>query len=546
MSEQTHTPLTEKKEEKIALSPTSETLLKAVSQIKYRHKPDEFSKIHVSQAVSFLGLVYEKVRTAIEYMEEHLIRRAAIERIMKRRLAMNPKGDGEGENLLRELLWARYFENGSLGDKDADTIQKIIDKYLDIKSKLLTGRPQAEKVYLAQFLIDLFSCEIEETLTPGDSNREAVFNYFIFQILRNKVEIQECTPEQKDAYLLIALEKAFRKSDVHFQRYHLFNLFYKPLGQSETNEADDLIGKLPSIFKKIDGLIHNPTVDKLTKFSRKQLPPFLILFEIIRTKKIEEVRDIFSNKDKLWTEVEMMCRNKYQQTKSRLQGLAFRSLIYIFVTKMILALILEVPVSNLLYGEVSMLAIGVNTLFPPLVMLVILLTTKIPGEDNTKRVFERIEQIIDEDESYEKEIAFITKSVKAKKPTLIFGFTILYTLTFVVTLWLIHLALNLIYFNILSQALFIFFISVVTFFSYRIKQIAKEYRLIEKDSIFKPLTDFFFMPILSLGKIFSQGVSKLNVFTFIFDFIIEAPFKLIIEVIEEWISFVRARKEEIM
>jgi hypothetical protein len=72
------------------------------------------------------------------------------------------------------------------------------------------------------------------------------------------------------------------------------------------------------------------------------------------------------------------------------------------------------------------------------------------------------------------------------------------------------------------------------------------YRLIEKTSFFTPIVDFFFMPILSLGKVFSEGVSKLNFFTFIFDFIIEAPFKLIIEVIEEWISFVKQKKEEIV
>ena len=33
----------------------------------------------------FFALVYEKVRNAVEYREDHLILRAAIERILKRR-----------------------------------------------------------------------------------------------------------------------------------------------------------------------------------------------------------------------------------------------------------------------------------------------------------------------------------------------------------------------------------------------------------------------------------------------------------------------------
>ena len=52
----------------------------------------------------------------------------------------------------------------------------------------------------------------------------------------------------------------------------------------------------------------------------------------------------------------------------------------------------------------------------------------------------------------------------------------------------------------------------------------------------------------------SKGIKKksttgeriLGFFIFIFDFIKEAPFKLIFEVVEEWISFVRKRKEEII
>jgi hypothetical protein len=54
------------------------------------------------------------------------------------------------------------------------------------------------------------------------------------------------------------------------------------------------------------------------------------------------------------------------------------------------------------------------------------------------------------------------------------------------------------------------------------------------------------MPMLAMGKFFSSELAKLNFFTFIFDILIEAPYKLIIEVVEEWISFTRTKKEEII
>lgn len=213
---------------------------------------------------------------------------------------------------------------------------------------------------------------------------------------------------------------------------------------------------------------------------------------------------------------------------------------------MILALILEFPLSRYIYGEVNWESISINTLFPPFLMLFIVAFFKIPGAENTQKIQQRIIEIVDANKSFESSIAFVRRQPKEKKPILVFGFTVFYSLTFLVTLLLIFEVLNMLNFNLVSQAIFIFFVSVVTFFSYRIKQVANEYYLSEKESIFTPIIDFFFMPILSIGKFFSQEISKLNFLVFFLDFLIEAPFKFIFEIIEEWISFVHKRKEEII
>ena len=129
-----------------------------------------------------------------------------------------------------------------------------------------------------------------------------------------------------------------------------------------------------------------------------------------------------------------------------------------------------------------------------------------------------------------------------QKTSFDFWFYGFYTLTFLVTLSLIYEFLKNLGFNLVSQVIFVFFVSVVSFFSYRIRQVTKELRLEEKASVLSPIVDFFFMPMLSLGKFFSSEIAKLNFFIFIFDFIIEAPFKLIFEVVEEWISFCEKEK----
>jgi hypothetical protein len=50
---------------------------------------------------------------------------------------------------------------------------------------------------------------------------------------------------------------------------------------------------------------------------------------------------------------------------------------------------------------------------------------------------------------------------------------------------------------------------------------------------------------VSFGKWLSENFSRVNVFVFVLDFIIEAPFKIFVEIAEEWTKYVRERKEEI-
>ena len=70
--------------------------------------------------------------------------------------------------------------------------------------------------------------------------------------------------------------------------------------------------------------------------------------------------------------------------------------------------------------------------------------------------------------------------------------------------------------------------------------------MIERQGLLEPIMDFFLMPVLQAGQFLSQEIAKLNIFIFIFDFILEAPLKVIFEVAEEWIRFVRTKKDEIV
>ena len=53
------------------------------------------------------------------------------------------------------------------------------------------------------------------------------------------------------------------------------------------------------------------------------------------------------------------------------------------------------------------------------------------------------------------------------------------------------------------------------------------------------------LPVLRAGRFLSETISRLNVFVFFFDFIFEAPFKLFLNILEEWSAFMKEKKEQL-
>lgn len=531
--------------EKITLSPYAQALVQKVASIAKRSIAPDASRISVSQTVSFFAIMYEKVRNAVEFREEHLVRRAAIERILKRRLMLNPDGQGAGENLIRELLWARYLPNTSITETDVIHIQSIIDKYLYLKKQVVEGRDTPSKILYTQFIRDLLTSEIEEELAHENAQKKAAFLYFIYQVLKEKVSIRNVSDEQKDIFFYVACESGFAKNDLAFIRYHLFKLSRKTVGKCEKHELETLVATFPELVSGIERVIKNPFHVKLVKFVRKQVPPFSILFTIIN-RYPGLIYAILGKKDELWKKVDIICREKYKETGAKLKRAAVRSIIYIFLTKMIFVLLLEYPLTRYVYRETDIWPLAVNTFFPPILMALFISFVTVPSEKNTKNIFARILDILNRDPSFETSKTLVTNKTRTKRPLLLFGFTIFYLCTFGVTFALIYLLLDYLRFNLISKAIFMFFLTVITFFAFRIVQTTKEYTLEEKENILAPLADFFFMPILSVGKFVSSGIAKINIFILIFDFLIEAPFKMIFEIVEEWINFVKARKEDII
>lgn len=535
-------------DEGISIPITLSVYTKAV--LKAWHKPLESAvtsphKISVSQTVSFAAFLYEKMRNAVEFREDHLIRRAAIERILKRRMILNENGRDIAEQLIKELLWARYYENNTIGEEKIADIQSIIDKYFFVRNEMTVGRRGKDQEKIREFILEVLSCEIEENLS--DSIKRQAFTNYVYQILRPNILLSDFEDEiERDTQVYIAVEKGFAHSDDPIIQYHLLKLMIPEISTVNWKNADTLLPRLYDIYQDIEKALHHPLSDKVRNTIKKQIAPFLILRDIF-DQNSHTVDTILTDEPKLKFKVDEVCRKRYDESGGRLRRTAIRSFIYILLTKVIFAFILELPYDQYVLKQISYIPIGINVLFPPLFMTLIILTVQIPGDDNTRRIYQQIKNVLVADPGIQKVTAPARKRIRTRSLLFYSLFSTLYMLTYLVTFGAIIYILSLLHFSIVSQAIFIFFVTLVAFFAFKVIQITQEYQITVREGIFSPVTDFFFLPILRVGQWLSGEVlSRFNVLIFIFDFIIEMPFKAIVEVVDEWVHFVRLKKEEIV
>jgi len=166
--------------------------------------------ITVNPIVAELASWYERLRNAMDYRDDEVILRAAIERILRRRLILGGNGKSVAEPLVRELIWARYFPDGTVPERIINDVEEIIDSFLLLRSKLLEQHALPDKE-IHTWTYQLMSAQIERTLNlKVEKNTMA---NFVFHVLRKNIHITDDTEEAKDVQVFIAVRRAYAKDD---------------------------------------------------------------------------------------------------------------------------------------------------------------------------------------------------------------------------------------------------------------------------------------------------------------------------------------------
>ncbi|HNX11115.1 MAG TPA: hypothetical protein PKI61_03150 [bacterium] len=517
---------------------------------------DDIPRIHVSQIVSRLSFIYEKIRVAVDYDEDHLLRKNAIKRILKRQILIEGVlRDYDGEeitrHLLTELIQAGYLENNKIPETKIGEVTDLLDKYIKLRHYFkesypinnLSNKENKERTAVINWIISLAATEIEENLNFNIVRRTVMSN--IFNVLTKVIKLPPDLPYQKDLDLQIylSISRNYLKLDLEMQSFLAFK-FYNSWDDADEEELAKIAKNLKDLYQLVERQLKHPLIKQIDKIVRRYSLYYSMLLETMGDNPAKTYENATTNDKAFFSLIKEKCQKRYSKVKNKLWRSGLRSIIYIFLTKSIFVLLLEIPAIKFFGEKVNPFSLAINITFPAVLLFLMILFTKTPNSKNTEKIINGI-----------KEITFIefkkSQPIYLRRPTrrnylMNSLFNLIYAGAFLITVYFLIQLLEYIDFNWVSITIFLFFLAFVSFFSFRVKRDVKQYVITDdKETILGFIFDFFYMPIVAMGKFLSDNVSRLNFFIFIFDFILEAPFKIIVSIVEEWTKYLKEKKEDL-
>ena len=521
----------------------NESIAEFIKKLKQQLEDEKIRKgkekeAEIEETGESMALLYEKVRNLIEYKDDHLIKRNAIERILKRNLLIELRRGDFTKQFLEELAMSGYLEKAEIREELESRVARILAKYQKT-SRSITSYD------VKRWLVSMASCEIEESLFPNPSRFALV--RAMYETVKERIEIRSAkkTKEsEKNIQIFLAVVRSIAKPDNAMLNFVLFKLYFPEWFQEDIGEKDlaKMLSGFPALIRSIGRKISSPVSVKIGVALRKYAVYFNIFYEVA-LENISKIEKIVGNPESLNFAVQLAASDVYDREMRKFRKRVRRSLVFLIVTKIILAVAVEYPFDLYVVGQVNMVPIIINLFLPPLYLIILSMTVRRPSDQNSVFIAKGVEEIAYSGEK--KPIAEIRlQEIETFSDwTLNLFFILTYGISFGLAIWI----LNILNFNWLGILIFLFLFSVINFFNALVRQPVRELLVArEKVGMVGMIIDTLSMPFVRIGKWMSINFSRINVFIFLFDVIIEAPFKVVVRFIREWAGFIRRKKEEMI
>lgn len=530
--------------EKLPLSQLGVALVDSLRQIEAYEKAAqqrrERNTIHVQTVGSTLSTAYEQLRNASEYAEDELLQQRAIRRYLKRELSFHAKVPTSqlAQELVTELTQAEYLENDHVTQSDIKSIEQSISVYYEAYWKFAENehRPARRQIF-QKWLLDVLAVRCEQVLRSH--MRQLMFAHFAFRYLQDKMPVkklrrkgEKIPTDDFPIVLYTAIHRSILKSDTMTIRAALLDSYQVPVED---------IDRFYEFNKKLDQLFSAST----TVFTARAVSKNGAALRFIYSSFFADDAPLNSQDLKTTSTLDLGLRKhiekEYIALDKRLDKGIMRSIIFLFITKSVIGLGIEVPYDLIVYGSIIWVPLLLNLFFPSIFIAFTRLTLTTPSVRNTSALINQITAMLFQDNQPQ---AYPVRIPKDSSST---SFNIAYLLMFMLVFTGLVYILSLLHFNLVQGAIFFIFLSTASFLAFRLSRQIHELEVVHAAqnslSVFR---DIIYMPFIYVGQQISYRYSQVNIIANALDILIELPLKTILRLVRQWVQFLNAKKDELL
>lgn len=490
------------------------------------------TKVHVAGAGGTLTAAYEQLRNATENTEEHLLLQNAIRRFYRQIIiARGPYLlDKSADELATELTLAGYIRNDTLSAAQLKQINNLGGHYLPLLEALQRHRIPSEKA--TGWVLDVLSVRIERLLnshSENDAFLQFAYDYFYHSLDADRLFGKD-VPADFGAALLIAVHRALLRSDKAVIRADFMARY-----RVEPSQVKTFIAKA----KHVDELLATKLTERLYHIVDKQAAPQRIIKRMLNED--IPVHELLPNQRQFLGAYERQIQREYTQTGARVRRAIIRSIVFLFITKAIIGVAIEIPYDLWVHKEVYWVPLIVNLLFPPLYMALLSLTLGLPGRANTRALTERSAAML-----YGKGTKTLVPIKSLDQSARHEAFSIGYTVFAALLIVAISVGLLAIGFSFVHLGIFFVFLSTASFLGFRLSRLIRELEVVATNQTGVTFVrDLLYLPFVVIGRWLNEKYAQVNVVGLVLDMLIELPLKTVLRLVRQWAAFINAKKDEI-
>lgn len=512
--------------------------------------------IHVDEIASSIAKLYEKIRKVVDWQEDNVLRRRAIERILKRLLFTKglgiptykqPKVECLAKTITTELIRGGHLPNDEVPKESISVVAKSLTKYVHFlnqssRNSQLNIKKQAN---FYTFVIEIAACEIEEIL--AQPVKEYALLDAMTKMMESRINLSPTnalTGDEKQQQIYIAACRTLFNLDDAFIAYRLLKFQFPDWNNLPEEALPARSIEVMNFWRNSEKILKHPLAKDFNRICDQNDTVFSLLSDYMEKSKDEPEKIISTIKDraKFRQKISKLYDKRYKTLKKRLFRLGVFSTLSVFLSNWFTFFIVEVPLANLFYERFSLFTAFIDFIIPTIVMFLLVVIIRAPSGENRERVLKVVESFVYKDKKkkfYEIQIGK-NRGVFSKA---------LYVTIYLFMTWLVFTVVGMSFsaagLPITSVIFDTFTISLTVFAAVGIRNKSKELNVDDKTSFNEFLFDMFFVPVANVGSFFAAKWKEYNVFTILFNFVIETPFVFALDTIEGWSQFLKDNKATI-